>query len=137
MIVSTKDIADIFGVTRQAVQQWYKAGCPKQGRGQWDLKTVLEWWLLNIYSEKSLTDDEDLAAAKRRYWSSKADKEKMAVDQQRGDLVPKAEIQRRWVQRILEFKTAAYETGSKMTPIFLPIKQKIILPVTFRTYKQL
>lgn len=47
-LVSTKDLCDYFGVSRQAVEQWRKKGCPVvvnnlDGTKRYHLKKVIRW----------------------------------------------------------------------------------------------
>ena len=117
MLLQTKEIAGIFGVSAQAVNGWGRAGCPKAGRGAWNIKAVLGWWLENIYAERVAGDDEQLSEAKRRYWSSKADREKMRVDQERGELITKDEVVKYWAQRVAEYKSGLYGLVHSLPPL--------------------
>ena len=47
-IVNTQIVADFFNVARQTVNAWGRAGCPKLGRGKWNLKQVFDWWQENL-----------------------------------------------------------------------------------------
>lgn len=41
--VSSKELMRILGVTTRTLSLWEGKGCPKAGRGFWDLASVLEW----------------------------------------------------------------------------------------------
>lgn len=43
LLLSTAGIEKAFNVSRQALSQWGENGCPKQGRGWWDLNEVINW----------------------------------------------------------------------------------------------
>ena len=88
LIVSTKQVADFFGVTPRSLQRWAAHGCPKVGYGRWDLKQVFVWWQDNI--ERG--DDSSLAEVKRRYWQSKAAIEQIKAKQIRGTLITKSKM---------------------------------------------
>lgn len=89
LILSTKDVAEFFGVTSKTIAQWRKAGCPQVKRGQWDLKQVHEWWFENIAADRAAarSGDESLTEAKRRYWWQKAQAEETKNRLQSGELV--------------------------------------------------
>lgn len=41
--VSTPVLEEYFNVSRKTLAEWEKKGCPKLGRGKWDLISVLKW----------------------------------------------------------------------------------------------
>lgn len=43
LLLSTAGIEKAFNVSRQALSQWGDNGCPKHGRGWWDLNEVVNW----------------------------------------------------------------------------------------------
>lgn len=43
ILLSTATMQKAFGVTRQALSSWGDNGCPKYGRGWWDLSEVINW----------------------------------------------------------------------------------------------
>lgn len=42
-IVSTRELCEILGVSRQTLINWLGRGCPQMARGTWNLKDVIEW----------------------------------------------------------------------------------------------
>ena len=42
-IYSTQDAAEFFGVHRDTMTDWANHGAPKEGRGKWNIKAVMEW----------------------------------------------------------------------------------------------
>ena len=42
-IFGTAQICDFFNVSRETLSSWEKKGAPKEGRGKWDLKKIIEW----------------------------------------------------------------------------------------------
>jgi len=42
-IYSTQDAAEFFGVHRDTMTDWANRGAPKEGRGKWNIKAVMEW----------------------------------------------------------------------------------------------
>jgi hypothetical protein len=43
--VTSAFAADVFGVTAKTLSAWADEGCPKAGRGYWDLREVMRWRL--------------------------------------------------------------------------------------------
>ena len=117
MLLQTKEIAEIFGVSPQAVNIWARSGCPKVGRGQWDVAEVVKWWAENIYSSNSANEDEGLAEAKRRYWSSKADREKLRVSQEKSELIKLDDVHIAWARRAMEYKSACTGLVNALPPL--------------------
>lgn len=37
------EVCEIFGITRQALNIWVKNGCPKAGRGKFEIQKVIKW----------------------------------------------------------------------------------------------
>ena len=64
LIANTQQVADFFGVSRRSISNWGQSGCPKLGRGKWNLKQVFDWWIQNIGAQRIEERDEDLKKAK-------------------------------------------------------------------------
>jgi hypothetical protein len=141
MLVQTKEVAAFFGVTRQAVGKWVDAGCPKLDRGRFNLKDVHGWWLLNIYAERAANDDEGLAEAKRRYWTAKADRETMAANTQKKDLIHKDEIYTQWAGRMAEYKSGLFYFVDSLPPLLegktQPEMRKLIDDLVWKMFDRL
>lgn len=120
MIAGTNEIADLFGVTTMAVGLWVKKGCPKLGRGQWDVKEVFEWWLANIYQSPgggAEDNDESMLEAKRLYWSAKAEGERIKVEQTKANLIPKKDIANEWSFRVSEICSGLNALSMRLPPL--------------------
>jgi len=117
-IVGTKDVADFFDVTDEAVRLWAKNGCPKDSRGRWNLKEVFVWWWDNIASDRLERgdDDETLKSAKRRYWVAKAQNEEIKADVTRGKLVPVDDVAREWAARVTELTGGLNAMAYRLAP---------------------
>lgn len=57
MCLSTKIMAECFGVTSKTVNTWEKNGCPKVAHGYWYLPDVLHW---KDETNKKPADNEDI-----------------------------------------------------------------------------
>ncbi|MDZ7760837.1 MAG: hypothetical protein U5L00_11345 [Desulfovermiculus sp.] len=117
IIVSTNELAAFFDVSRQAVYQWSRAGCPKVSRGKWDLKQVLTWWLETVYAERTAQDDESLSEIKRRYWSWKSENERMKAQQTETELIPKDQVHKQWASRMAEYKNGCFNLENALPPL--------------------
>ena len=42
-VVSTQVVCDFFEISRKTLAQWEHKGAPKEGRGKWDLKKLVDW----------------------------------------------------------------------------------------------
>ncbi len=86
IFIGTNDLAEFFGVTRQALQKWKKSGCPQEARGKWNLKAVFDWWWENIGQERAAASggNQSINEAKRLYWNAKAERERHDVDKEKG-----------------------------------------------------
>jgi len=69
-IFSTKEVCDFFGISRESLSSWEKKGAPKEARGKWDLKKLVEWRFGGGHKEspeiRKLKAEADLKEAKAR-----------------------------------------------------------------------
>lgn len=69
-IFNTKETCDFFGISRESLSSWEKKGAPKEGRGKWDLKKLVEWRFGGGHKEspeiRKLKAEADLKEAKAR-----------------------------------------------------------------------
>lgn len=42
-IFNTKDTCEFFKISRETLSDWAKKGAPKESRGKWDIKKLMEW----------------------------------------------------------------------------------------------
>lgn len=42
-IFSTQETCDFFNISRETLSGWARRGAPKEGRGKWNLKKLVEW----------------------------------------------------------------------------------------------
>jgi phage terminase Nu1 subunit (DNA packaging protein) len=119
MIYDTPTVADFFGVSSRALQLWGQAGCPKAGRGRWDLRAVFNWYIQNIVQDRieSGADDVAMKEAKLRYWNEKATFEEIRNKKELGELMPKAEIAVEWVARVIEVKNGLMGLAYRLPPL--------------------
>lgn len=93
--LTTREVQRIYGVTRQALDNWRSAGCPGvtkvDGQLHWDLTQVAPWRRerdMGIHGEDAVTlggggDSEAL----ERLRNLKADRERLKLEEERGKLI--------------------------------------------------
>ena len=117
LLLGSQETADFFGVTRQALQYWLSVGCPKEGRGTWDLKKVHDWQHENI--EDSGGDDASVNAARLLNWNLKNEKLRIEIDETKGALFPRDQIATAWKWRIGEVKTGLESLKDRLPGVLL------------------
>lgn len=69
-IFGTQETCDFFAISRETLSTWEKKGAPKEGRGKWDLKKLVEWRFGGGHKEspevRKLKAEADLKEAKAR-----------------------------------------------------------------------
>lgn len=115
-IFAIKDAGEFFGITRQGLQERFKAGCPKTGGyGKCNLKELYDWEKENL--DKWEGDDASLIAVKRRYMGAKAEKAEMEVEIQRGGLIRREEVLRQWAWRLGEVRAGLIAFCDRLPPL--------------------
>ncbi|RLB92232.1 MAG: hypothetical protein DRH26_06715 [Deltaproteobacteria bacterium] len=124
MIVTTKEIADIFSMTDRGVRLWAEKGCPRAGYGKWEVKAVLFWWLDNMYQAGD--DDESLAAAKLEYWQAKARTEAVKADIAEEKVISVEDFKMAWAWRISEMASMLSALPLRVAPIMAQKEETVI-----------
>ena len=134
MIVSSKDLCEIFQVSQKTLSRWSQAGCSKLRKDQWDLAEVLEWWVEQIYEPRLETEekDENLKNARQRYWKAKAEKEEINVSLIKGELIPKKELADLWGSRVIEVKQGLMNLADRLPPILVAKTQPEIREIVHK-----
>lgn len=116
-IVTTPQLAYLFGVTVRTITEWAKSKeMPKISQGKYDMKAVFMWWIDNIYSSPSEESVVEIKDAKIRYWEAKADRERLRADQEKGFLIPQDDISPMWSARMREVCSGLDAFGSRINP---------------------
>lgn len=115
MIISTFQVAELFGVTERAVRKWGSRGCPRAGHGKWDLREVLNWWLENIYQAGE--DNEAAQQAKTEYWQAKARVEKVKADVAEQSVVKIETFKKAWAWRVAEISNGLGGLPMRLAPL--------------------
>ena len=128
MIVSSKDLREIFGISPKTLSRWGQAGCPKKERACWNLGEVIDWWIEEIYVPKFEREnlDESLKNARQRYWKAKAEKEEINVALLKGNFIPKEKLAEIWGSRIIEAKQGLLNLADRLPPVLAGKSRKEI-----------
>ena len=88
-IFSTQKTCEFFGISRETLSSWQKKGAPKESRGKWNLKKLVEWRFDGGHKEspevRKLKAEADLKEAK-------AQQEKIKLGVTREEFVPTYEV---------------------------------------------
>jgi len=106
-IFSSAEICEFFGISRETLSGWAKKGAPKESRGNWDLKKLVEW---KIGAGNKKEDSPELRKLKAdvRYRETKADLEEIKKLEKVGQYVSVDDVE------------------SSMAEVFLRIKQGLL-----------
>lgn len=106
VLLSTAKTAEFFAVTRETLSSWAKKGAPKEARGWWSPKTLMEWL---GKSQGQQANEMSMEARKLKadaeYREEKAKREKRMNEILEGQYLPADEIENEWARRITEVKT--------------------------------
>lgn len=107
-LISTGELTELFGVSRQALTNWGRAGCPKYDRGKWYLPDVLQWFRDNRDSPVASGEKESMRDRKLRadteYREERARRERVLREALEGLYFLKTEVEKAWAARALEAK---------------------------------
>lgn len=113
--LTTAQVAEILNVEARTVRRWGDRGCPKIGRGRWDLAKVIPWWIDNVY--KAEDDTEAMADAKLEYWQAKARTEKVKADLAEGASMKIEDFKQAWAWRVSEMSSGLGSIPLRIAPV--------------------
>lgn len=108
-------IAEIFGVTDRSIRMWAGKGCPREGRGKWNVRDVLAWWLENIY--KADEDTNESKKSKDQYWDAKARTETVKADVAEKESIKVKDFMEAWVWRLSEMSNGLGAIPMRISPL--------------------
>lgn len=80
-IYNTSDVCEFFSISRKTLTVWEKKGAPKEARGQWDIKKLMEWKYQN--QETSPEVRKTTAEANLKETKAAQEKIKLALTEER------------------------------------------------------
>ena len=107
-IFSTADTCQFFQISREALSSWQKKGAPKEGRGKWNIKALMEWRYTGKNAEsaetRKLRAEADLKEAK-------AAQEKIKLGVTKNEYIPADVIQQELVRLLGNLKKSLLAMG--------------------------
>jgi hypothetical protein len=129
MIVTTTQIADIFGVSRKTVADWAKRGMPKHAYGKFDLSITIQWWADNMYRAED--DDTDIKDAKEAYWIAKSRTETVKADLAEEKVMPIEDFKKAWAWRVSEVFSGILGWSMRLSPLLAKKTDKEIQSIIY------
>ena len=105
IIISTAQLCEVFGVSKETISQWVKKGMPKTAHGKYNLQEVLQWKGVTQNTE-GMSDEARKNKAEADWKETKAIREKFQFDIEKGKYFSKEEVSEEWSRRIMELKNA-------------------------------
>lgn len=107
IVVSTNDLTEIFEVSARTITTWKRLGAESAqvGRGKWDFKKFLQWWLDNIYTPINESEP-TLQAERLRYEKARADKVELEVKKLKKELVSRKDVEQALIELVAITKRA-------------------------------
>ena len=107
-IFSTADTCQFFQISRETLSSWQKKGAPKEGRGKWDIKALMEWRYTGKNAEspetRKLKAEADLK-------ESKAAQERIKLGVTQNEYIPASVIQSELVRMLGNLKKSLLAIG--------------------------
>lgn len=89
LLITTGEMGKIFGVRNDTMSDWAKKGCPKEERGWWNLKKVIEWRGMGRPGDNmEISSEAKKLQADADYKTAKARQAEVELQEQLGKLVP-------------------------------------------------
>lgn len=89
-IFSTADTCEFFQISRETLSRWEKKGAPKENRGKWNIKAVMEWRYDGKHTESPETRK---LKAEAELKEVKAAQEKIKLGVTKDEFIPVYEVQ--------------------------------------------
>lgn len=136
MIVTTQQLADIFGVTRTSINNWTDEGMPvhtKGGQGkqsnQYLSEDCIQWYTFRN-TEKG---DWDLSVEKAKESRARTEKLQLEVSIKKKELIPIADIEKNWTTIVVAIKTKLLTLPKTISSYYSGIKSDYELETIVET----
>ena len=107
-IFSTADTCQFFQISRETLSSWQKKGAPKEGRGKWNIKALMEWRYTGKNTEspetRKLKAEADLK-------ESKAAQERIKLGVTQNEYIPASVVQSELVRLLGNLKKSLLAIG--------------------------
>lgn len=112
-IFSTADTCKFFNISRETLSSWGKKGAPKESRGYWDIKKLMEW---KLGAEDIKEESPELRKLKAdvRYRETKADLEEIKKLEKVGQYVSVDDVEKSMAEVFLRIKQGLLYMGHRI-----------------------
>lgn len=90
-LIKVDDLATLIGVSRMRVSQLVSEGMPKNGRGQYDLKACVHWYL-DFWKQRATGENDEKKAKQINLIDAQRDKIVLETEKLRETLLPVEEV---------------------------------------------
>ncbi|MFH1385123.1 MAG: hypothetical protein ABIH47_09225 [Candidatus Omnitrophota bacterium] len=114
VVKTMEEVARVMEVTYRTVQRWKKEGMPVTEQGLYDLRTIYAW-----RDRRNSTGEEKEGKA---YWDEKVQKYRatlleIELKKTQGELLPRKEVEKGRIARILAVKRAFLALPTRLAPV--------------------
>lgn len=89
LILTTAEMGKIFNMRADTLSDWAKKGCPKEERGWWNVKKVIEWrGMSRLGDNVEMSSEAKKLQADADYKTARARQAEVELQEQLGRLVP-------------------------------------------------
>ena len=89
LLLTTGEMGKIFGMRADTLSDWAQKGCPKEERGWWNIRKVVEWrGLARSGDNMEISSEAKKLQADADYKTAKARQAEVELQEQLGKLVP-------------------------------------------------
>ncbi|WP_319403157.1 hypothetical protein [uncultured Anaeromusa sp.] len=112
-VFNTAQTCEFFNVSRETLSGWAKRGAPKEGRGAWDLKKLVEW---KLGTDKVKEESPELRKLKAdvRFREIKADLEEIKKLEKVGQYVSVDDVEKSLAEVFLRVKQGLLFIGHRV-----------------------
>ncbi|MDF2631423.1 MAG: hypothetical protein K0Q85_19 [Caproiciproducens sp.] len=97
LLLNSTATAEFFNISRKTLLMWERKGAPKEERGWWDIKKLMEWLGKGGSSKnEAVSDEARKLAAEAKYKEAKAAMAEMDQAVMEGKYIEKSEVDRTW-----------------------------------------
>jgi phage terminase Nu1 subunit (DNA packaging protein) len=115
-LVSKKAAAEFFGVSVQALDGWFTAGCPVAKRDQNDRIELLDLRVMTQWRIDRAGDGGELDRERTRLTKAQADKTELEVAELRAELVRAPVLENHWQNMVAAARAKLLSLPSKLAP---------------------
>lgn len=129
VVESMEEVAKAFGLkTVRTVQRWKKDGMPCKGGDRYDIKEITAWKIGKEF-QKTGNSDSDINGDgywQNRYRKAKALNEELRYRENLGQLIPRADVEKLGVQKVIQIRRAFQALPRSLAPQLVGLEAREI-----------